>query len=334
MIAWLRSGLGLGCLAWGCGLWLIASPPAAAAGEAHGEQVAEVAPAVADVRDRFDFRNAPVDLANHVSVGERLKYSVRASVMQLPMGSLELSCRRVRNIRQRPAFDLRLETLPNDIIASVYSGKTVITTNVDAATGRSLIYNCRETTTKGEDRREEYIQFDYDDAAESAAAPDPRTAPAGAMAQTVRNRIRGNGNREFRERKYPLPGDMQDALSLFYYGRGLPLRKVGDRVRVLVGGVSDVTAVALTVEAEEKLKLGRLGTADCLVVRPKAENAEGGGASLASFQGASRIWLEKNTRIPVKLEIDTGVPLIGNATALLTECDEANPIRRALTGGR
>ena len=59
--------------------------------------------------------------------------------------------------------------------------------------------------------------------------------------------------------------------------------------------------------------------------------AEGEAAvSLASFKGAARIWMEKKSRIPVKLELTTDIPLIGTATATLVDCDKDNPLRKAL----
>ena len=114
-------------------------------------------------------------------------------------------------------------------------------------------------------------------------------------------------------------------LSLFYYARGLEWTKVGDSHTILTGALNDISAVILRVTGEERVTIPNFGVAECWVVTPVGN----GGVKMASFRGATKIWIEKKTRAPVKLELDYG-KVLGSATAILTEIEGNNDLLNAL----
>ncbi|MCC8179740.1 MAG: DUF3108 domain-containing protein, partial [Planctomycetes bacterium] len=126
---------------------------------------------------------------------------------------------------------------------------------------------------------------------------------------------------------FPIPGNMQDMVSIIYYIRGINLRNVGDSCDLMIGGRNRPVITKLTVIGEEEVSLPSLGRFDCLVVEPSCHGANLSGNLVAS-RGAERVWLEKHTRIPIQVAAELPKPL-GMVVASLVQADNCELLRFA-----
>ncbi len=255
-------------------------------------------------------QNPDVKLQNYVKAGEELRY--QAKWRGLPAGTVRCSAKRLAMLKNRPVFVFELNVESNDFLNSFYPIRTNINSYVDADNGRSYLIRRRVS-----ERNREYkdrLEFKYDFRRENGI-PDPVSKYS-----KVGDDGKEEGNLPFR-----IPGNMQDMLSIIYYIRGMDLKAVGDSCDLLLGGRKKPVMTKVTVIGEETVKVQGIGDFACLVVEPHTDGTNLSGNFLAT-RGGERVWLERNTLIPVMVSAELPKPL-GAVTATLVQAERCELLR-------
>ncbi|MDR0361913.1 MAG: DUF3108 domain-containing protein [Planctomycetota bacterium] len=268
--------------------------PDNAKAEIHEEErISEVLHQDANYRQLFQsVSNPDIPLSRFVQPGEDLQY--QAKWRGLPAGTVRIAAKRMGAVRGRPVFVFEVSAESNDFMNAFYPVNTSANSYVDAATGRS--YLIRRRVSERNRSYKDRLEFKYDYRMPNGL-PDPvcRYSVVLADGEEV-----GGGHR-------PIPGNMQDMVSVIYYMRGLRLEKLGDSCTILVGGRSNPGLVTLNVVGEETVVTG-VGKFDCLIVEPAGDGTTIS-ASLIASRGSERLWLEKHSRIPVMFSAELPKPL-------------------------
>lgn len=267
------------------------------------ERVSEVLSQDADYRSLFQsVRNPDIHLQRYVQPGEELKF--QAKWRGLPAGSIRLSAKRLAKLQNRPVFVFELNVESNDFLSAFYAVNTSINSYVDAMNGRSYLIRRRVAERKREYK--DRLEFKYDFCLPNGI-PDP----------VSRYSRVGESGQEIAARPFPIPGNMQDMVSILYYIRGMNLRKTGDSCSLLLGGRNKPVLTRVTVVGEESLTIPGIGAFDCLVVEPTTDGTNISG-NLVATRGGERAWLERNTLIPIQAIAE--LP-IGSITVTLIQAD-------------
>ena len=279
------------------------------------ERVSEVLNQDADYRSLFrSVQNPDIQLNRYVKPGEELKF--QAKWRGLPAGSIRLSTKRVAELKNRPVFVFELTVESNDFLSTMggYPVRTNINSYVDAGTGRS--YLIRRRVAERNRTYQDRLEFKYDFRLPNGL-PDP----------VSKYSLVGDNGKEMASQPFPIPGNMQDMVSIIYYVRGLNLKKVGDSCSLLLGGRMKPVITKITVVAEEEIAVPSVGTFDCLVVEPHTDGTNLSG-NLVATRGGEKVWLEKNSLIPVMVSAELPKP-IGNVTATLVQAENCELLRYA-----
>ncbi len=269
------------------------------------ERISEVLNQNASYVSLFDsLKNPDVTLQNFVQPGEELRY--QAKWRGLPAGAVRLSAKRVAKLKNRPVFVFELDVESNDFLSAFYPVKTNINSYVDAGNGRS--YLVRRRVSERNRAYKDRLEFKYDSRRENGI-PEPVSAYS----------MTGDDGREEAALPFPIPGNLQDMVSIIYYVRGLDLEKTGDSATLLLGGRKKPVITTVTVIAEERIAVPGIGSFDCLVVEPDTGGSNISG-NLVATRGGEKIWLEKNTLIPVMASAELPKPL-GTVSATLVQAE-------------
>ena len=271
------------------------------------DRVSEVLNQDASYTSLFGSINNPdVNLQNYVKTGEVLKY--QANWQGFPAGSIRCAAKRQVMLKNRPVFVFEVNVESNDFLSSFYRVKTSINSYVDAGSGRS--YLIRRRVSEGRRDYKDRLEFKYDFRRDNGI-PEP---------VSKYSKVGENGKEEA-GMPFRIPGNMQDMVSIIYYIRGLELNCVGDTCNLLLGGRKKPVITTLHVVNEEEITIPNIGTFDCLVVEPRTDGTNISGNLLAT-RGDEKVWLEKNTRIPVMVSA-TLPGRVGNVVATLVEADNS-----------
>ena len=246
--------------------------------------------------------NTDVKLQDYVKPGEELKY--QAQWRGLPAGNIHCSAKRLVMLKNKPVFVFEVNVESNDFLSAFYPVKTNINSYVDADNGRSYLIRRRVS-----ERNREYkdrLEFKYDSRTDKGI-PEP----------VSKYSLIGESGKEEASQPFPIPGNMQDMVSIIYYIRGLDLNYVGDSCTLLLGGRKKPVITTMTVVNEEEITIPNIGTFDCLVVEPHTDGTNLSGNLLAT-RGGEKVWLEKNTRIPVMVSAELPKPLGAVVATLVT----------------
>ncbi len=251
-------------------------------------------------------QNPDVTLRKYVRTGETLRY--QANWRGLPAGSVRFAAKRQVMLKNRPVFVFEVNVESNDFLNAFYPVRTSINSYVDADTGRSYLIRRRVS-----ERNREYkdrLEFKYDFRRENGI-PDP----------VSKYSCVDESGREESALPFSIPGNMQDMVSVIYYLRGMDLDSVGDSCTLLLGGRKKPVLTKVNVVSEEEVKIPNIGTFDCLVVEPHTDGTNLSGNLLAT-RGGEKVWLEKNTRIPVMCSAELPKPM-GTVVATLVEAENS-----------
>jgi len=275
--------------------------PAVGCAEENGgkvEKKAEVKPAEAFFNDRYaDVRNQECDLESVAKVGEKLEYAVKWK--GIPAGRISLDVKRKKIMRGREVLQLEMHTLTNDFLSVMYPVDSTVKSYVDARTGQSYLF--RRKLREGSRRVDDRLEFDC-----TAKDDTGKIEPLSFYSKVKNGETIKNAPR-------PIPGPVQDALSMVYYMRHLKFTEVGQEHQVLVGSKKRTDIVTVKAIKFERRTVTPFGTFDCVVVEPTGDN-EAEGDDLVAASGSASIWLEKNTGMPLMLSVNVK---IGTATATL-----------------
>jgi hypothetical protein len=289
--------------------WLLLAGLAPAAESAPEEPAnpgkdAEVKPAAVTLQDRFEHvrmeAQAPGEVA---SVGERLRYLVKYK--GLPAGQAIFAVKRRTVLGGRPVLYITLESESNDAISLLYPVRDKVKSYIDAETGHSLRFDRHLREGRGGSfTAVDTLQFDYE------------------QNRQIHTAIEFDGSvRKERREERPIPGPVQDPLSVLYYLRHFPL-EVGASRQVLVGAAEEINVLAVQTRREEEVHLPALGVFDAYVVELRNQRGEQTTAYQAQIfhsRGDVTVWVEKNTNIP--LVVKTGVPVLGSTSAVLQSAE-------------
>ena len=277
------------------------------------ERVSEVLNQDASYLSLFNsLSNPDVNLRRHVKTGETLRY--QANWRGLPAGTIRCAAKRQVMLKNRPVFVFEVNVESNDFLSAFYPVKTSINSYVDADTGRSYLIRRRvsERSREYKDR----LEFKYDFRRENGI-PDP---------VSKYSKVDESGKEES-ALPFPIPGNMQDMVSIIYYIRGACLNEIGDSCTLLLGGRKKPVVTTVRVIGAEEVGIPNIGVFDCLVVEPETDGTNVSGNLLAT-RGGEKVWLEKNTRIPVMCSAELPKPL-GAVVATLVQADNCELARYA-----
>lgn len=278
------------------------------------ERISEVLDQDVNYRKLFDsISNPDIPLNRYVRLGEELRY--QAKWRGLPAGTVRLAAKRLGVIKGRSVFVFELNAESNDFLNAFYPVNTNANSYVDAANGRS--YLLRRRISERNRNYKDRLEFKYDFRLPNGL-PDP----------ILKYSMVGESGQEVANQPVPIPGNMQDMVSVIYYVRGMNLRKVGDSATFLVGGRTQPGIMTVSVVAEDRVQIPNFGTFDCLVVEPQGDGTNISGNLIAS-RGAEKVWLEKHTRIPVQFSADLPPPL-GSIIATLVQADNCPVLNYAI----
>jgi hypothetical protein len=278
-------------------LLLLCRQSVASAGEAAPKKDSEVKPAVITLEDRFGDVEMPERSLDDVArLGERLTYLIKYK--GIPAGQAVFSVKRITKAQGRRAWYLTLETESNDAISMLYPVRDKVKSYVSAETGHSLLF--QRNLSEGDYRADDSLEFDYEKNMQYYRAVD------------------FDGREHTRREKppRPIPGPVQDPLSVIYYLRHFPL-ETGESKDVLIGTRKRTNVLRVTALREEEVTLPGVGVFDANVVR--LANGEKGGeydAEVFVSSGDITLWVEKHTNIPLILNVGLPRPL-GSAAGVL-----------------
>lgn len=277
------------------------------------ERVSEVLNQDASYLSLFNtVHNPDVKLNDYVKTGETLKY--QANWRGLPAGSIRCAAKRQVMLKNRPVFVFEVNVESNDFLSAFYPVKTSINSYVDADNGRSYLIR-RRVSERNRDYKDR-LEFKYDFRRENGI-PDP----------VSKYSLVGETGKEESGLPFPIPGNMQDMVSVIYYIRGMELNCVGDTCNLILGGRKKPVITTVTVINEEEIRIPNIGTFDCLVVEPRTDGTNLSGNLLAT-RGGEKVWLEKNTRIPVMCSAELPKPM-GTVVATLVQAENSELLKHA-----
>lgn len=263
-----------------------------------------------------EVQNPDIALRDHVKTGETLRY--QANWRGLPAGSIRFAAKRQVMLKNRPVFVFEMNVESNDFLNAFYPVRTSINSYVDADTGRS--YLIRRRVSERDRAYKDRLEFKYDFRRENGI-PDP---------VSKYSRVDETGKEES-ALPFPIPGNMQDMVSVIYYIRGMELNRVGDSCTLLLGGRKKPVITTVKVVDEEEVKVPGIGLFDCLVIEPTTDGTNLSGNFLAT-RGGEKVWLEKNTRIPVMCSAQLPKPM-GTVVATLVEAENSGLMQFVKTDG-
>jgi len=273
------------------------------------EKQSEVLPAAVTLNAKIQkeyqgISNPPHRLDNVARVGEKLTYAVKWGFA--PAGKATLRVKRKVSIRGRNAFAFEMQAQSNDFLHYIYPVDSTVSSVADIETGMSYLFkrDLREGRRQVDDR----LEFDV------------THKDAAGLVEPVALYSKVKGDTTERATPRPIPGPVQDSLSVVYYMRHLAFENIGDKHQVLVGSRKRVDVVTIEAKRFSRLDLGRLGSFDCIVVEPTGDK-EAERSTLIAAEGSAEIWLEKNTRIPLMIVVD--VP-IGSIRVSLIQVENAD----------
>lgn len=293
----------------------IADLPDSASDEIQEEEwISEVLAKDANYRDLFQtVTNPDIPLRRYVQPGEELRY--QAKWRGLPAGTIRLAAKRLGVVKGRQVFVFELNAESNDFMNAFYPVNTSANSYVDAATGRS--YLIRRRVAERNRNYKDRLEFKYDFRMPNGL-PDP----------VCRYSIVSDHGQEVASAPCPIPGNMQDMVSVIYYLRGLDLGKPGDSCRLLIGGRMKPAIMTLNVVGEEIVAIPKLGRFECLVIDPQGDGTNLS-SNLVAARGSERFWIEKTSRIPLMFCADLPKPL-GTVVATLVAAENSVLPRYAL----
>lgn len=282
-----------------------ALPVAAVRAESAPEKIGNSPPGA---KNRFAQRiKAPIELAPadlKLQPGERLIYDIKVNGMPAGKSLLEIRRKEVYGGENGPEVCVvAMETRSNRAISLFYNVKALAKSFVDVKGGFSRFFyiDRREGDVKAEER----IAFKYDIGNMEATYERPRYQD-------------GDKDAKWRVHMIPLFGKTLDPLSAIYYLRSLQLEKIP------AGKETDESAFVLPICTDRRVwnmrvmikergiaDFGKLKNRAYIKIVPEAEFK-----GLFERKGNMTIWLDEETKIPLKLACE--IP-IGPAEILLDE---------------
>ncbi|MHC4870463.1 MAG: DUF3108 domain-containing protein [Planctomycetota bacterium] len=261
------------------------------------EKDSAVSPAVVTMKDRYKHVKMPEkNLLDVAKLGEKLVYVIKWK--GIPAGEATFSVKPWQTrVNGRSAYYVVLETESNDFVSTFYKVRDKIKSFIDADTGHSLYFarNIREGSYAADD----FLQFDYEKNLQHYSSLKEKDG----------------AKRRKQKAPRPIPGYLQDPLSVIYYLRHFPLTLESD-YNVLVGGRKHTGILKLEVLKEEKIKLPGLGEFDAVAVNlASGEKNSRYNPKIFVAKGKVTVWVEKNTNIPIMINV--GVPILGTADVVL-----------------
>jgi hypothetical protein len=247
-------------------------------------------------------------------IGEKLTYIVKWK--GVPAGTAELEVKRQASVRDRPVYVVELRSESNDFLSLLYDVKSSVKSFVDAETGQSYLF--KRNGREGPRQLNDQIEFDY----ESKAA-DGSVLPVSIYTKIKKEKPQANAPR-------PIPGTLQDSLSVIYYLRHLDLSEVGQTHQVLLGGRKQTDIASVTVLGFDRIALPKLGAFDCVKVEPKGDPQQAARANIVVVKGTAVFWLEKNTHIPLMVTVD--IP-VGSITLSLIRAEGTDLLDHTVGAG-
>ncbi len=238
-------------------------------------------------------------------IGEKLTYLVKWK--GIPAGTATLEVKRQAQIRGRPVYVVELHSVSNDFLSLVYDVDSTIRSFIDVEDGRSHLF--RRNGKEGRRNLDDSFEFDYDRKRE-----DGILEPASIYSKMKNGQLTTNLPR-------PIPGPLQDSLSIIYYMRKLDLNEKGIGHEVLVGSRKRTDIVTIKVLGFEQVTLpAKMGTFECIKVEPKGD-PHADHTNIVVTKGTAVFWLEKNTRIPIMAQVDISV---GSLTLYLVKAENTS----------
>ena len=231
-----------------------------------------------------DFKSAKDRLT--LKPGEKLVYTVRW--MRMPVGTAVTHVQGMTEVDGRPVYNLLTYTKANRLISLIYKVDDRMTSQVDAETFRPLFFKKR--LREGRRKKDQQFKFDWE--------------------KKEVTYYKGRGKNIRKRRTIPLEDYTQDPLSALYFLRGMDL-SVGVESTLNIVTSRKCWDVAIKPLKKEQIYLRGLGEFTAFVIEPVVE-FEG----LFVHKNKLKIWLEEETKIPLKMIAD--IP-IGSISLILSE---------------
>ena len=206
-------------------------------------------------------------------VGERLSFHGRW--FGIPVGHGWIEVREIIEVEGRRAYFVEAQGHSNEVLSAFYPIHDVIRSSIEVDTLRPLRFEKHQQ--EGHYRAEEIVTFDYE-----------------RLTATYRSLL----NQSVKE--VPIPADVQDLLSAFYWLRTHPL-DLNDPTSLQVYSDEKVYRVEVKPLMTLKLELRRRGTFPCMLFEPIAEFK-------GVFVRRGRVWLYLSAderRLPLYVRIST-----------------------------
>jgi len=289
-----------------------------AADGADGEEAkeetrqSEVLPTRLSIQEKYKtYQNADYRLDKVAKVGEKLTYLVKWK--GVPAGTAELEVKRETTLRDRPVYVVELHNQTNDFLSLLYDVDSRVRSFIDVDNGRSHLF--KRSGKEGPRTLDDRIEFDY-------ARLDEAGAPAPS---SVYVKMKKGQPQEKPAR--PIPGPLQDSLSIIYYLRSLDFGAEGTSHPVLVGSRKRTDVATVHLRGSERITLPKIGTFDCLKVEPRGD-AEADRSNIVVSKGTATFWLEKHTRIPLMATVD--IP-VGSISLSLIKAEQTTLLDHAVS---
>ena len=256
------------------------------AGEGRESQVMG---ATVGLQERYkNIVNKAYNLDTVARIGEKLTYL--AKWKGIPAGTATLEVKRQAQIRGRPVYVVELHSISNDFLSLVYEVDSTIRSFIDVEDGRSHLF--KRNGKEGRRNLNDSLEFDY-----TRKREDGVPEPVSVYSKMKNGQLTTNLPR-------PIPGPLQDSLSIIYYMRKLDLHEKGSCHEVLLGSRKRTDIVTIQVLGSEQITLpSKIGTFECIKVEPKGD-PHADRTNIVVSKGTAVFWLEKNTRIPLMAEVD------------------------------
>lgn len=225
--------------------------------------------AIGEIPETFDIPPP----RSRLVVGERLSF--RGRWFGIPVGHGWIEVREIVEVDGRRAYAVEAQGHSNDVLSAFYPIHDVIRSAIEVNTLRPLRFEKQQQ--EGHYRAEEIVTFDY-----------PR------LMATYRSLL----NQSVKE--VPIPPDVQDLLSAFYWLRTHPI-DLSEPFQLPVYSDEKVYRVIIKPIMTLKLELRRRGTFSCMLLEPVAEFK-------GVFVRRGRVWLYLSAderRLPLYVKIAT-----------------------------
>ncbi len=234
-------------------------------------------------------------------VEEELTYAIMWK--GLHAGTITLTVAERTKLRGRPAYRVVMRVDSGQVLDAVFAIHDRLESHIDAQTGASLRFarSLREGTWdpyKADDR----VDFDYG---------------AGVSRYRATDDDDGDGSRMVEHKPRPIPGPLQDPLSLLYHVRHPVLEPGGSRT-ITVGTRKKSGTLRLQAGEEQTLAIPGLGTFTACRIAFSSPDKDKTSAKVRLFlkKGDLALWVDRETGVPLKLEL-TAVPILGSLEAVL-----------------